>query len=106
MPLVYRLRMALGLLGGGTLALGTYVPLVHIPIVGTISYLHHPGDFTSCAIGSVVILIAAMVSVVGAALRRFRVLWLAGAAAIVQIIVTVETIRHTTAEVLAKTNQP
>jgi hypothetical protein len=106
MPSAYRVQMLLGVLGGVALAFGADLPIIHIPIIGAISYLRHPADFTSCAIGSVVILIAALVSIIGALLGRFRLLWVTGAAAIAHVTATIFTIYHTTAEILAKTNQP
>src|SRR5438270_10934393 len=38
---VSHLPVLIGLLGGALVAAGADAPLIHIPIVGSISYLHH-----------------------------------------------------------------
>ncbi|MBV8773292.1 MAG: hypothetical protein JO166_13325, partial [Deltaproteobacteria bacterium] len=96
----------MGFLGGVLVAAGADAPLIHIPIVGTISYLHHPGYFISYKIGEIVILIAAGLSIVCALLRLFKLLWLTGTAAIAQLIATVAMFQHTTATIVAKADQP
>jgi hypothetical protein len=103
---VSHLPVLLGLFGGAVLAAGADAPLIHIPIVGTISYLHHPGYFTFYKIGELVILLAAALSIVCVLLRRFELLWLTGTAAIAQLIATVATFQHTTATVVAKASKP
>lgn len=100
------LPVLVALFGGVLLAAGAAAPLIHIPIVGTISYLHHPGYFISSKIGEIVILIAAGVSIVCALLRCFKLLWLTGTVAIAQLIATVAMFLHTTATVVAKADQP
>ena len=103
---VSHLPVLVGLLGGALVAAGADAPLIHIPIVGSVSYLHHPGDFTSYEIGAVVILIAAGLSIICALIRRFKLLWLTGTAAIAQLIATVAMFQHTTNAVVAKADQP
>jgi hypothetical protein len=96
----------LGLLGGAVLAAGGGAPLIYIPIVGTISYLRHPGYFSSCNIGEWVILAAAGLSVLFAFLKRFKLLWLTGTVALAQLIATLVTFQHSAATVVAKADQP
>jgi hypothetical protein len=96
----------LALFGGAVLAAGADAPLVHIPIVGSISYLRHPGYFTSCNVGELIILGAAGLSIVFAVLRRFKPLWLTGAAALAQLLATVVIFHQTAVTVVAKADQP
>jgi hypothetical protein len=98
--------LLLALLGGALLAAGADAPLIHIPIIGTISYLRHPEYLTSCTVGEVVLLLAAAFSIVCALLRRFKLLWLTGTVAIAQLIVTLVIFQHRAATVLAKAEQP
>ena len=102
---VSHLPVLLGLFGGAVVGVSADAPLIHMPIVGTISYLHHPGEFISCRIGELVILSAAGLSIVASLLRRFKLLWLTGAAVIAQLVATVATFRETTAEVVAKADR-
>jgi hypothetical protein len=88
------------------LAAGADAPLIHIPIVGSISYLRHPHNFTSCNIGELVILAAAGLSIACALSRRFTPLWLTGAVALVQLLATLAMFQHTAATVVAKADQP
>jgi hypothetical protein len=101
-----RLPVVLGLLGAAVLAIGAYAPLIHIPIVGSVSYLHHPVYFTSCNLGELVILAASGSSIVFVLLKRFKTLWLTGAAALIQLAATVTMFRHTVATVVARADKP
>jgi len=96
----------LGLVGGAVLAAGAGAPIVYIPIIGTISYLRHPAYFSSCNIGEWVILAAAGLSVVFVLLKRFKPLWITGAAALAQLIATLAIFQHSAAAVVAKADQP
>ncbi len=98
--------MILGLFGGALLAAGAGAPLIHIPILGSISYLRHPAYFSACNIGEVVILTAALLSITCALLRRWAVLWITGAVAIAQLIATLAIFQQTTATVVAKADRP
>jgi hypothetical protein len=95
-----------GFLGGAVLAAGAGAPLFYIPIVGTISYLHHPGYFSSCNIGEWVILAAAGLSILSALLKRFKLLWLTGTVALVQLIATLVIFERSAATVVAKADKP
>jgi hypothetical protein len=96
----------LGLVGGAVLAAGAGAPIVYIPIIGTISYLRHPVYFSSCNIGEWVILAAAGLSIVFVLLKRFKPLWITGAAALAQLIATLAIFQHSAAAVVAKADQP
>jgi hypothetical protein len=96
----------LGLFGGTVLAAGAGAPLIHIPIAGTISYLHHPGYFRSCNIGELVILAAAGLSIIFALLKRFKPLWITGTVALTQLIATLAWFQHSAAAVVATADQP
>jgi hypothetical protein len=88
------------------LAVGADAPLIHIPIVGTVSYLRHPDYFTACTIGEVIILAAAGLSVVFALSKHFKMLWLTGTAALAQLIATLAIFQHDAAAVVTKADQP
>lgn len=96
----------LGLFGGMALAAGADAPLIHIPIAGTISYLRHPGYFSSCNIGELVILAAAGLSIIFVLLKRFKPLWITGMVALAQLIATLATFQHSAAAVVARADQP
>jgi hypothetical protein len=102
-PLLPRL---LGFFGGMVLAAGAGSPLIYIPIAGTISYLRHPRYLGGCNIGEIVILAAAASSIVFALLKWFKLLWVTGVVAILQLIATLAWFEHTAAAVVARTNQP
>jgi hypothetical protein len=101
-----QLPVLLGLFGGAVLAGGAEAPLIHIPIVGSVSYLRHPRYFSSCSIGEMVILTAAGLSVLFALLKRFKMLWLTGGVALAQLIATIAIFEHDAAAVVAKADQP
>jgi len=101
-----QLPLLLGLFGGAVLAGGAEAPLIHIPIVGTISYLHHPSYFNACSIGEIIIPAAAGLSVGFALLKRFKMLWLSGTVAVAQLIATLVIFQHDAATVVTKANQP
>jgi hypothetical protein len=103
---LFPLPALLGLFGGALLAAGAGAPLIHIPIVGSMSYLRHPRYFTACNIGEIVILGAAALSIVFALVKRPRMLWLTGALAFAQLIATVAIFEHDAAAVVAKADQP
>jgi hypothetical protein len=96
----------LGLLGGAVLVAGAAAPIIHIPIVGSISYLHHPAYLVSCKIGEPVILAAAGLSIIFALCQQFKPLWLTGAAALAQLVVTLAVFQNNAAAVVAKADQP
>jgi len=96
----------LGLFGAALLAAGTSAPLIHIPIVGTISYLRHPSYFSICNIGELAILAAAGLSIMFALLKRFKPLWVTGTIALAQLIATFASFQHSAAAVVAKADQP
>jgi hypothetical protein len=102
----FQLPVLLGLSGGALLAGGAGAPLIHIPIVGSLSYLHHPADFTACSIGEIVILAAAGLSVVFALLKRPMLLGLTGTVALAQLVGTLVIFEHDAAAVVAKADQP
>lgn len=85
---------------------GTEAPLIHVPIVGTISYLRHPSYFGACSIGEIVILAAAALSVGFALLKRFKMLWLTGTVALAQLIATLVIFQHDAATVVTKADRP
>jgi hypothetical protein len=101
-----QLPMILGLFGGALLAGGADAPLIHIPIVGSLSYLRHPAHFTVCRIGEIVILAAAGLSVAFALVKRHKMLWLTGTVALAQLIATLVIFEHDVAAVVAKADQP
>jgi hypothetical protein len=101
-----RLPILLGLTGGAFLAVGADAPLIHIPIVGSLSYLRHPAYFTTCSIGEIVILAAAGLSIVFTLLSRPKMLWLTGIVALAQLIATLVIFEHDAAAVVAKADQP
>jgi hypothetical protein len=103
---VSHLPVLLGLLGGAVLAAGAIAPLIHIPIVGTISYLHHPRYFNACNVGELVILAAAALSILFAVLKRFKPLWLTGMVALGQLAATLVLFQSTASTVVAKADQP
>jgi hypothetical protein len=113
LPLVARVRrmsrlhlpVLVAIIGAAILAVGTDAPLIHIPIVGTISYLHHPHLFRSCNFGELVVLIAAGVSIICAILKRFTLLWLTGTVAFAQLIATIFLFQRTATTVVAKADQ-
>ncbi len=96
----------LGLFGGAVLAAGAGAPLIYIPIVGAISYLHHPGRFSSCNIGEWIILAAAGLSILFVLWKRVKLLWLTGTIALVQLIARLVEFQHRAAIVVAKADQP
>ena len=96
----------LGLFGGAALAAGAGAPLIHIPIAGTISYLRHPGYFSSWNLGEFVILAAAGLSIVFVLLNRFKLLWITGIVALAQLIVTLANFRLNASAVVARATQP
>jgi hypothetical protein len=96
----------LGLFGGAALAAGAGAPLIHIPIAGTISYLRHPGYFSSWNLGELVILAAAGLSIVFAFLNQFKPLWITGMVALAQLIATLASFQLSASAVVAKADQP
>ena len=63
-------RQLLGILGSATLFIGVFMPIVKLPIVGELNYLHNGrGD-------GVFILILAVVSLVLVLIRWYRELWI------------------------------
>jgi hypothetical protein len=96
----------LGILGGTLLVAGTAAPLIHIPIVGNISYLHHPTYFHIYNVGELVILAAAGLSIVLVLIKRIKSLWLTGGIALVQLITTLVVFHRTVATVVARADQP
>jgi predicted small lipoprotein YifL len=103
---LFELPVVLGLLGAAILACGADAPLIRIPIVGSLSYLHHPASFRACNIGEIVIVAAAGLSIVSVLLKRLRVLWFTGALALAQLVTTVVLFEHDAAAVVAKADQP
>ena len=100
------LPVLLGLFGGALLAAGVGAPLIHIPIIGSMSYLRHPRYFTACNIGEIVILGAAALSIIFALVKRPKMLWITGTLALAQLIATVAIFEHDAAAVVAKADQP
>lgn len=103
---LFQLPILLGLFGGALLAGGADAPLVHIPIVGSLSYLRHPAYFTACSVGEIVILAAAALSITFALLKRPKLLWLTGTVAVAQLVATLVIFQRNAAAVMAKANQP
>ena len=69
-------RFLLGLLGSSFLAIGVFVPIVRLPIIGTVNYFRNgEGD-------GVIVLILAVVSLILVTKRMYRWLWLTSAASI------------------------
>jgi hypothetical protein len=101
-----QIPLLLGVFGASLLAAGADAPLIHIPIVGTLSYLRHPAYFTACSIGEIVILASAALSAVFTLLKWFRLLWFTGGVAIVQLIATLAIFEHDATMVMAKADQP
>ncbi|MBV8054421.1 MAG: hypothetical protein JO071_04185 [Deltaproteobacteria bacterium] len=102
----WHLPRLLGLFGGMVLAAGAAAPLIHIPIAGTISYLHHPGYFSSCNIGELVILATAGLSIIFALLHQLKPLGITGIVALAQLTATLAWFEHSAAAVVAKADQP
>ncbi|HJU09425.1 MAG TPA: hypothetical protein VJ728_01045 [Candidatus Binataceae bacterium] len=105
-PRSLKIPMLLGLLGGAVLAGAAAAPLFHIPIVGSISYLHHPSDFNGGNLGEVVILATAGLSIIFAVLNRFKLLWLTGASALGQLVGTVVIFHRMAETVVSKADRP
>jgi hypothetical protein len=95
----------LGSLGGIALAAGAAAPLIHIPIFGSISYLHHPAYWHSCSVGESLLLSAAVLSFVFAFFNRFKPLWVTGTAALAQLMVTLVTFHSRAAAMIAEANK-
>jgi hypothetical protein len=100
------LPRVLGIVGGALLAVGAATPLIHIPIVGTISYLHHPSYFHIYNVGEPVILTAGGLSIILAIIKRFKPLLLTGGIALAQLLTTLFTFHQTVATVVARADQP
>jgi hypothetical protein len=96
-----RIRQIVAVVGGLVLVIGTAMPLIHIPIVGAISYLRHPSEFGGCE-GAVMILAIAALSILLALLERFRVLWLTGMVVLAQLGATVVEFHHRAATIVAQ----
>lgn len=72
-------RSTFGFAGAALLAVGTFLPLVSLPIVGSLTYFNNgQGD-------GVLVLVLALLSALIVAARRFRALWLTGLASLVLI---------------------
>jgi hypothetical protein len=103
---LFQLPILLGLFGGALLAGGAGAPLIHIPIVGSLSYLRHPAYFTACSIGEVVLMSAAVLSIMFALLERPKMLWITGTVALAQLVATLVIFEHDSAAVVARADQP
>ena len=72
----------LGLSGSAVLALGAFVPIVSLPIIGSINYFNNgQGD------GIFIVLLAAVAAVL-AFLGQYKFLWIPGAASLVLLVIT------------------
>lgn len=72
-------RQLTGLAGAGALAIGVFVPLVSMPIVGSLTYFNNgSGD-------GVIVLALAAISTLLVIARRYRALWLTGLASLALI---------------------
>jgi hypothetical protein len=72
-------RTTLGITGSALLAVGAFLPLVSVPIVGSITYVHNGrGD-------GIIVLALAVLSALIVLAKRFRVLWLTGLASLALI---------------------
>ena len=98
-----QIRQILAVVGGLVLVIGTATPLIHIPIIGAISYLRHPSEFSGSE-GAVVILAMAGLSILFALLGRFRALWLTGMVVLADLGATVLEFHQRAATVVAQAN--
>lgn len=72
----------LGLSGSAVLALGVFVPIVSLPIVGNINYFNNgQGD-------GIFILLIALVAAALSFFGRYKFLWIPGAASLVLLLIT------------------
>jgi hypothetical protein len=72
-------RQTIGLAGAAMLVIGVFVPLVSMPIVGSVTYFNNgKGDGT-------VVLILAIISVLIVLVKKFPALWLTGLASLALI---------------------
>jgi hypothetical protein len=72
----------LGLSGSAVLALGAFVPILSLPIIGSINYFNNgQGD------GIFIVLLAAVAAVL-AFFGQYRFLWIPGGASLVLLVIT------------------
>ena len=72
-----RTKQILAILGALLLFVGVFLPIVSMPIVGSLNYFHNgQGDGT-------IVLVLAVISIILATTRRFRGLWVTGSAQLV-----------------------
>ena len=76
------MKQSLAILGASLLFVGVFLPIVSLPIIGSLNYFHNgQGDGT-------IILLLAVVSVILAAIRRFRGLLITGLCAVGLLLFT------------------
>jgi hypothetical protein len=99
----FRLRQILAIAGGLILAAGVAAPLIHIPIVGMVSYLHQPESFHGAGCGGAIVILAGAALAIGASLAKSpRLLWIAGLLPLAQLGATIVGINHMIAAAVAR----
>jgi hypothetical protein len=89
------IRTILGLSGSLLLFLGVFVPIVSLPIIGSVNYFNNGrGD-------GVIILLLVLISIPLALLKRFHWLWTTGLASMALICYTLITLQSRIAEMTA-----
>src|SRR3954471_14159053 len=90
--------LVLSLIGSATLALGVFMPILSLPIVGSINYFDNGhGDGT-------IILVLALVSVVLSLRRRFEWLLTTGAGSLAVLLFTFVIVRMRLSEMETRMN--
>lgn len=92
----FRLRLILGVLGGLALAGGVAAPILRVPIVGTISYLHQPPDFQGAShAGAIILLASAAIAIVAVLMKSRALLVVAGVASLGELAATILRVNYT-----------
>lgn len=101
------IRQILGIIGAAVLAAGAAVPLIHVPIVGTISYLHAPVDVQAGQpAAAAVILGTAVLSAALCVFKAWRWLWATGLVALAQLAATIIGFERTAAAIQMQADAP
>lgn len=92
----FRWRVILGMFGALALAGGVAAPLLRVPIVGTISYLHQPSDFQGAShAGAIILLASAAIAIVAVLMKSRAPLVLAGIASLGELATTILRVNYT-----------
>jgi hypothetical protein len=101
------LRLILGIIGAAVLAAGAAVPLIHVPVVGTISYLH-ASDYLQAGqpAAAAVIVGTAILSATLCVFKAWRWLWATGLVALAQLAATIIGFERTAAAIEMQADAP